>query len=146
MGYAPPESQCEERCHKVIKWKYSDETIYNALRALLDDIWQDTPEADRPIYFMDIPPAPAYRGTGRGNLFQVAKSVDILAFASDFTTLRKAGPGKYKGPCPVHPFSERSSSFYIFTDKQTWRCFGACAAGGDVIALAGRLLDLGITV
>ncbi len=43
--------------------------------------------------------------------------------------------GKYlKACCPFH--SEKSPSFMVDTVKQTWRCYGACAEGGDVIAFA----------
>ena len=143
VGLAPPRSQCDEECHSVIGWKYSPEAVTAAFRALLDAIWVDTPESERPIYFMDIPPKPAYKGTGHGNLFEVAKSIDILGFARDYTTLRRVGKDRYKGPCPIHAFTEKTGSFYIFADKQTWRCFGACAAGGDIIELAGRLMDAG---
>lgn len=145
-GEAPPREQCESNCHVVIGWRYSEETFTAALRALWGEIWKDAPDAELQIFYADIPPKPAFNGPKGGNLFEVAKGIDILAFAGDFTTLRKAGPGKYRGPCPIHPFPERSGSFYIFTEKQTWRCFGACAAGGDVIALAGRLLERGVSV
>jgi len=57
--------------------------------------------------------------------------------AARFTELRPAGTGKLKGRCPMH--QERTPSFYVFVDHQRWRCFGACAAGGDVIDLAKRL-------
>ena len=146
VGLAPPQHQCEKECHSVIGWKYSPEAIKAAFRVLLDCFWAGTPESERPIYFMDIPPKPAYKGTGRGNLFAVAKSIDILEFAKDFTTLRPLGKERFKGPCPVHAFAEKTGSFYIFADKQTWWCFGACATGGDIIELARRLMDAGRTV
>ncbi len=145
VGLAPPRSQCEE-CNKIIGWKYPPGSITAALRALLDAVWSETPESERPIYFMDIPPKSPYKGTGRGNLFEVVKSIDILGFARDFTTLRPVGKDRFKGRCPVHAFREQTGSFYIFADKQTWRCFGACAAGGDIIELARRLMDTGHTV
>lgn len=141
-GEAPPIEQCREHC---AFWKYPDEMITAALRAIWDFVWDGTPPDNRQIFFADRKPAPPFAGN-RGNAFKVAKSIDLLAFAGEYTTLRKAGPGKYKGNCPVHPFAEKSGSFYIFTDKQTWRCFGACAAGGDIVSLAGRLMDLGMKV
>ena len=145
-GEAPPIQQCEKHCWFLLRSPFSKTALDAALRALLDEIWKDVPVSERSVYFMDIPPAPVFKGTGRGNLFQVARSIDILNFASDFTTLRAAGPGRYRGQCPVHPFPERSGSFYIFTAKNTWRCFGACAEGGDIIKLAQRLMDRGIAV
>ncbi len=78
----------------------------------------------------------------RGDLFQRAKAaVSIEEFASRFTTLKPSGHGRMKGLCPVH--SERSPSFFVFPERQSWRCFGACAGGGDVIALVQRLMEAG---
>ncbi|MEL7675846.1 MAG: DNA primase, partial [Chloroflexota bacterium] len=38
----------------------------------------------------------------------------------------------YKALCPFH--HERTPSFVVFPDTQTWRCFGACGIGGDVFS------------
>lgn len=58
------------------------------------------------------------------------KALDVYATASKFTKLQKAGPGKFKGCCPIH--KEKTPSFYVYEDTQTWHCFGACGRGGDV--------------
>lgn len=65
---------------------------------------------------------------------KIKAAVPIEALAVRFTELRPAGPGRLKGLCPLH--QESTPSFYIWTEKGTWRCFGACAEGGDVIKLA----------
>ena len=49
--------------------------------------------------------------------------------------LRRSGR-TYQAPCPFH--QERTPSFKVFPDTQTWRCFGACAAGGDVFGFVMR--------
>lgn len=41
--------------------------------------------------------------------------------------------GYYKCPIPGH--DEKTPSFIVKRDKNTWRCFGACASGGSVIDL-----------
>ena len=35
--------------------------------------------------------------------------------------------------CPFHP-NTKTPAFYVFPESQTWRCFGACAEGGDVFS------------
>src|SRR5438477_8864053 len=42
--------------------------------------------------------------------------------------LQKSGKA-LKGLCPFH--NERTPSFYVFVETQTWRCFG-CNEGGDI--------------
>ncbi len=47
--------------------------------------------------------------------------------------LKRAGR-YYKACCPFH--AEKTPSFVVNTDTQSWRCFGACAEGGDIFAFA----------
>ena len=85
---------------------------------------------------------PAKARPGQPDLFQRARgSVPIQAFAARFTNLGPAGSGKLKGLCPIH--TEKTPSFFVSPERQSWRCFGACASGGDVISLAQRLMEAG---
>ena len=43
---------------------------------------------------------------------------------------------------PLH--EERTPSFVVYEDTQHWRCYGACARGGDVVELARLLMDKGM--
>jgi len=45
-----------------------------------------------------------------------------------------AGRRTRKWLCPFH--DERTASFHVDTDRQTWRCFGACGVGGNIFDLA----------
>jgi hypothetical protein len=49
--------------------------------------------------------------------------------------LRPAGPGRLRGLCPFH--RERTPSFFVFEDRNRWRCFG-CGEGGDTIDFVRR--------
>ncbi len=77
------------------------------------------------------------RPQGQGRIARLKARLRLEDVAARFTTLKLAGPDRLKGLCPMH--SEKRGSFYVYVDSQKWRCFGACATGGDVIDLMERL-------
>lgn len=67
----------------------------------------------------------------RETINQVREKTDIATLIeSKGVALRRVG-SRYVGLCPVH--SERSPSFNVNTDSQTFHCFG-CGVSGDAIA------------
>ena len=65
--------------------------------------------------------------------------LDILEVVGQRVQLQRSGRS-YKGNCPFH--QERTPSFHVFPDRQSWRCFGACATGGDVFGFVMRAESL----
>lgn len=63
----------------------------------------------------------------------IKAKLDIVTYIQQFTPLKKAGRA-YKACCPFH--AEKTPSFVVNPDTQTWRCFGACAEGGDLFNFA----------
>ena len=61
----------------------------------------------------------------------VKSRLDIVEVISQRVPLQRSG-NSYKSPCPFH--QEKTPSFHVFPDRQSWRCFGACATGGDVLS------------
>ena len=63
---------------------------------------------------------------------------DVVDVISSYVTLKKAGKNM-KGLCPFH--SEKTPSFTVYEDTQSFYCFG-CGAGGDVISFVMRQENL----
>ncbi|MFQ5575996.1 MAG: DNA primase [Anaerolineae bacterium] len=81
-----------------------------------------------------------------GVVDDVKSRLDIVEFIAGYVpSLKKAGR-TYKGLCPFH--TEKTPSFIVFPETQTWHCFGACGTGGDIFTFAMRRegLDFGETL
>ena len=65
----------------------------------------------------------------------VKARLDIVEVISQRVPLQRSG-NSYKANCPFH--QEKTPSFHVFPDRQSWRCFGSCATGGDVLSFVMR--------
>ena len=61
---------------------------------------------------------------------EVLQAVDIVDVLQGSMELQSAGGGRYKGLCPFH--SEKTPSFFVNQQWQTFKCFG-CDKHGDAI-------------
>ena len=73
---------------------------------------------------------------------EIKQKLDIVEIVSEYATLQKSGHN-FKALCPFH--SEKTPSFFVFPDKQSWHCFGACGTGGDIISFIMKKENLDFT-
>lgn len=108
----------------VIAWQQAVKRVFAVLRALIRD--QGIPKIPQKINRFPI------RRTQGKRYAEIKAENRVEDIAAQLTELRASSNGM-KGRCPFH--LERTASFYVWYESQQWRCFGACAEGGDVIDL-----------
>ncbi|MEK9179981.1 MAG: DNA primase [Patescibacteria group bacterium] len=68
----------------------------------------------------------------------IKQKLDIVEFLRGYLQVTPAGKN-FKARCPFH--NEKTPSFMISPDRQSWHCFG-CGAGGDIFAFLMRYENL----
>ena len=66
---------------------------------------------------------------------ELTRRTDIVELVSSYVQLKRKGR-LYGGLCPFH--SEKTPSFYVYPDTQSFYCFG-CGAAGDAISFAQKI-------
>jgi DNA primase len=87
---------------------------------------------------VDTPKSRRYRGTSYAKPIDTAKeAVPVIDLAD-----RLCGPGglrrrssEWAGCCPLPDHEDKTPSFVVYTETNSWFCFG-CLRGGDVVELA----------
>src|SRR5882724_11943994 len=68
----------------------------------------------------------------------IKEKLEIADFLRGYITLNPAGKN-FKALCPFH--KEKSPSFMISPERQSWHCFG-CGLGGDAFTFLMRYENL----
>ena len=69
---------------------------------------------------------------------EIRSRIGVLDVVSEYVSLKRAGKS-HKGLCPFH--SEKTPSFNVNEDFQTWHCFG-CGEHGDVFTFLMKIENL----
>jgi DNA primase len=69
-----------------------------------------------------------------GVVAEIKSKLSVLEVVGETVQLKRAGTA-YKGLCPFH--AEKTPSFIVSPDRETWRCFG-CGEGGDIFTFLMR--------
>ena len=72
---------------------------------------------------------------------ELTRRTDIVELVGNYVQLKHKGR-LYGGLCPFH--SEKTPSFYVYPDTQSFYCFG-CGVGGDVIHFVRRINSIDYT-
>lgn len=62
---------------------------------------------------------------------EIKQKLDVAEVLGDYIQLKPAGVGSLKALCPFH--TERTPSFHVSRERQSWHCFG-CDKGGDIFS------------
>lgn len=74
----------------------------------------------------------------RNAIEQIRQRINIIDVVSDYVAIKRAGKSS-KGLCPFH--SEKTPSFTVSEEFQTWHCFG-CGEHGDVFSFLMKVENL----
>lgn len=69
-------------------------------------------------------------------------TIDLADLLCGPGSMRKMG-ARWVARCPLPGHDERTPSFTVFPEQNSWYCFGACQRGGDVVDLAAAAWGYG---
>jgi DNA primase len=92
------------------------------------------------------PSRPERRGVSRKTVIEAAKqavpTIELAELLCGADKIRKVGE-RWVARCPLPNHEDRTPSFTVYAETNSWFCFGACLKGGDVVDLAAAAWGYG---
>jgi hypothetical protein len=88
---------------------------------------------------------PGRSGVSKRSVIEEGKKIPTIDFADRLCgpgQLRKVGD-KWVARCPLPGHEDKTPSFTVYPESNSWFCFGACLRGGDVVDLAAAAWGYG---
>ncbi len=67
---------------------------------------------------------------------EIKNNADIIGIISEYVPLNITG-NRAKAVCPFH--TEKTPSFHVNSERKSWKCFGSCNEGGDIISFVQKI-------
>lgn len=121
---AMPDDACGQTC------------IEHSMAIIADDLTAIDAELTKRRRLYSSPHAPKIKKPHRVDIFRVVREqVPLEKFCHRYGPVLRGTGKTITGRCPLPDHDDKTPSFHVYPQQNTWHCFG-CNRGGDIFDLA----------